>query len=66
MSVRKIAKDLKRFKAAYLTFLIIFAILFVPASPLILRHLPSGKEIRIEKVGDSALDPGSRYIAYSI
>lgn len=35
-------------------------------SPLILRHLPSGKEIRIEKIGDSALDPVSRYIAYSI
>lgn len=35
-------------------------------SPLILRHLPSQKEIRIEKVGDSALDPGSRYLAYSI
>jgi hypothetical protein len=35
-------------------------------SPLILRHLSSGKEIRIEKVGDSALDPGSRFLVYSI
>ncbi len=35
-------------------------------SPLILRHLSSGKEIRMEKVVDSALDPGSRYLAYSI
>jgi hypothetical protein len=35
-------------------------------SPLILRHLSSGKEIRIEKVGDSALDPASRYLVYSI
>ncbi|UCH93146.1 MAG: prolyl oligopeptidase family serine peptidase [Candidatus Aminicenantes bacterium] len=34
--------------------------------PLILRHLSSQKEIRIENVGDSALDPGSRYIVYSI
>jgi dienelactone hydrolase len=35
-------------------------------SPLVLRNLSSGKEIRIEAVNDSALDPASRYLAYSI
>ena len=35
-------------------------------SPLVLRELASGEEIRIDHVGDSALDPASRYLAYSL
>ena len=36
------------------------------AFPLVLRHLPTAKEIRINNVIYFALDPSTRYLAYSI
>jgi len=38
----------------------------VETTPLVIKNLISGEETRIENVGDSALDPESLYLAYSI